>query len=620
MATANIQAVITAEDKASKTLKGFSNNVDAGLKKIGVAMTVAGAGLTLLAKNATDFTSQLVKDTKTLSRETGATAKEASSLLFVTQRLGLSADEASQQFGFFSRRIAEAASSANPATTALGNLGVSVKNADGSTRDFNAVLLDTADKFRAMPDGPEKTAIALELFGRSGKDMIKVLNLGSQGIKDLEKKADELGLTLNAKTIGTVSKYIESQKDLKDATNALKIQIASLTTPVLTNFNEKLLGVVKAVSQGNGPLQKATANIGAFGGPLLTAAGGATTFAANAKTMGASLSAVAIAGAKVAVVIGTVVAAWTIGTRIGKFLNETIHGHSGVVKQAEIADESLNGTLRQQATTLQDVNSAVKNLDASHRDLTGASLDVERAQRNYTEAVKEYGPKSLEAREAAHNLEDAQARLVETQEQLAEKQDIVNQKQAEFASQAPGAAAAVLTLKTPFEQLSAQIQDSSNKVGGLQNTINLLTAPISAFKGELKAVNSLATQLDGVKISVGSNVSGVVQGGGSRISGVVSGGGGSTVTVQRRAIGGPVQESRPYIVGEHGPELFMPGSNGNITPNNKLGGTNVSLNVNVGVYTGSEMEKRRLAEELFKSLADIARSRSTTVVNLLGAS
>lgn len=45
-----------------------------------------------------------------------------------------------------------------------------------------------------------------------------------------------------------------------------------------------------------------------------------------------------------------------------------------------------------------------------------------------------------------------------------------------------------------------------------------------------------------------------------------------------RAIGGPVSMGSPYIVGERGPELFVPSSSGNIIPNGKIG-ANVQVNV-----------------------------------------
>ena len=50
-----------------------------------------------------------------------------------------------------------------------------------------------------------------------------------------------------------------------------------------------------------------------------------------------------------------------------------------------------------------------------------------------------------------------------------------------------------------------------------------------------------------------------------------------------RADGGPVGRGSTYLVGERGPELFTPGTSGNITPNNALGGgANITVNVNGG--------------------------------------
>jgi len=47
-----------------------------------------------------------------------------------------------------------------------------------------------------------------------------------------------------------------------------------------------------------------------------------------------------------------------------------------------------------------------------------------------------------------------------------------------------------------------------------------------------------------------------------------------------RASGGPIAGGgMPYLVGERGPELFTPSSSGTITPNNALGGNNITINV-----------------------------------------
>lgn len=77
-----------------------------------------------------------------------------------------------------------------------------------------------------------------------------------------------------------------------------------------------------------------------------------------------------------------------------------------------------------------------------------------------------------------------------------------------------------------------------------------------------------------------------------------------------RASGGPVEAGRPYIVGEHQPELFIPKQSGTVLPSTRgLGHTTINLSVNVGTFVGTEMEKRRLAQELFRAYDDLQNAR-----------
>jgi hypothetical protein len=64
-----------------------------------------------------------------------------------------------------------------------------------------------------------------------------------------------------------------------------------------------------------------------------------------------------------------------------------------------------------------------------------------------------------------------------------------------------------------------------------------------------------------------------------------------TAGVSARAMGGPVSVNRPYMVGERGPELFVPHSSGSIVSNNRLsgggGGSTNNIVVNVNMENGS---------------------------------
>lgn len=360
-------------DAADKKVQDFGANVsDTGdklksnLNKTAVALGAAGAGLTLISKNATDFTVQLVKDSKDLARVIGTSTEEASRLSAAMGRVGISAENSSQLFGIFAKKIqasSEATTDQQLATEklrndiektkmkitetsqeiqlhgdktgtlnlkikelnntlstqqnelskssdAFGKLGIKTTDANGNTKDFTTLLFEVADKFKTMPDGIDKTSTSMELFGRQGKEMIKVLNLGSEGIKDLEKKADEMGLTLDAKTIGKVNDLVQAQKDLKGATDGMKIAIGTATAPVLTEFNKTLANIVTNLVNNKGPLGDITVGILAFGGPAFTAAAAALAFGANIATIAPAVPGF-IAGMR-----GVAAAIWSVNVAI----------------------------------------------------------------------------------------------------------------------------------------------------------------------------------------------------------------------------------------------------------------------------------------------------------------
>lgn len=330
------QGISDVQNMGEQT-KTLGQKIQTGLNVAAAGLAVVGTGLTVYAKKATDFTQDLVSSSKTLGTTIGVSTEEASRLVAAVGRMGVSAEDASQMFGIFSKQIVASTtnSTANQlasqklqiqidqtkasikATTdeinkngdATGDLhlklmdlnntlatqqnaqkqsadsfqklGVSTVDAQGKQKDFNTILNEVADKFKDMPNGVDKTTIAMDLFGRSGKDMIKTLNLGSDGIADLEKKADALGLTLNANTITKINALVQSQKDLKEQTDAMKISVGTATAPILTSFNKGINDVLSKLMNTSPVLRTVTTDFLAFGGPVATGAGAILGFAAN---------------------------------------------------------------------------------------------------------------------------------------------------------------------------------------------------------------------------------------------------------------------------------------------------------------------------------------------------
>jgi len=166
-------------------------------------------------------------------------------------------------------------------------------------------------------------------------------------------------------------------------------------------------------------------------------------------------------------------------------------------------------------------------------------------------------------------------------------------------------------LKSAFDSVSKAIKDNQESFQALLDFAKIL-APY--FGGALKiaitgigkalsvVVNIVADVIDGFRllISVGSKI-------GNFLGNLNPFGGG-------KAVGGPVSMGKTYLVGEKGPELFSPSSNGSIIPNNKLtagGGGGTTINISVSGAIDPASTARQIAN-LLKNEA----STSGSFINL----
>jgi uncharacterized membrane protein len=86
----------------------------------------------------------------------------------------------------------------------------------------------------------------------------------------------------------------------------------------------------------------------------------------------------------------------------------------------------------------------------------------------------------------------------------------------------------------------------------------------------------------------------------------------SSVSDMFRAKGGPVTGNSPYIVGEVGPELFVPNTSGRIIPNNQLagvgaGGTNIYLTITGNSFLGERDMAEKIGDQLIRIIKQNAR-------------
>ncbi len=82
--------------------------------------------------------------------------------------------------------------------------------------------------------------------------------------------------------------------------------------------------------------------------------------------------------------------------------------------------------------------------------------------------------------------------------------------------------------------------------------------------------------------------------------------------LEARASGGPVLGGQPYLVGENGPEVFVPTGSGKIVPNDQLGKSNQVVNnvsINLGVFAGTPQELRTIGEKIALEMNRLSAAR-----------
>jgi hypothetical protein len=234
----------TAFDSIKRGLGGLTDtakSVNGVLANLGVGVSLAGIGA--MIKSSIDSADALDE----MALRTGIAVESLSLLVPAAELSAVSTEKFEAGLKKLATGMLEAATGSEASAQNFDALGVAVQNQDGTLRDSEQVLLDLADRFQAMPDGAEKAALAVDIFGKAGAEMIPFLNQGREGIGALKQEAAELGLQLSADTAAQAGNFNDALDKLKLATQSIGNQIIASLLPAL---NDMAGGMVESAKQG----------------------------------------------------------------------------------------------------------------------------------------------------------------------------------------------------------------------------------------------------------------------------------------------------------------------------------------------------------------------------------
>ena len=235
---------VQAVGKDQKNLAENAQKLGTSFKEVGIKLAAVGAAITAVFSTMIYKTSQYGDKLDELSQRTGVSVEALSGLRLAAEKNSVSIEALANGFKFLSMNMVEAASGAGDGAKLFNALGISVKESSGKLKDSSAVMIEVADVFAGMEDGATKTALAVKLFGKAGMDMIPILNLGSEGLKEQRDLAEKLGITFTKDSARGAADFRDSLVDLKASAEGIGKEIAMSLMPTVNNLVKAVTSVV----------------------------------------------------------------------------------------------------------------------------------------------------------------------------------------------------------------------------------------------------------------------------------------------------------------------------------------------------------------------------------------
>ncbi|HZR84762.1 MAG TPA: hypothetical protein VFD92_26945 [Candidatus Binatia bacterium] len=196
-----------------------------------------------------------------MSQKLGVSVETLSSFELAAKTAGSSLDGLGQGFKFLSKNLADAAGGNKDLAATFTALGV---DARAGLSDTSGVMLKLADAFSHAEDSGAKTALALQLLGRSGNELVPFLNQGREEIARLVDLSDRLGATLSGDTTRAADAFNDNLAIMGTAITGVETQLAAGMLPSLKLLTDELVDVVANAGIGSGSIKELGESIGQF--------------------------------------------------------------------------------------------------------------------------------------------------------------------------------------------------------------------------------------------------------------------------------------------------------------------------------------------------------------------
>lgn len=244
-------SIMVDNDEANKSIsktdekaEGLGTKLGKGIKTaakwgaaLGAGAAVVGAGMFKMASSSAETTDRIDK----LSQKIGMSRQGFQEMDFIASQSGMSIE--SLQVGFKTLRgsMEQAEKGTGKGAEAFKALGISVKDANGDLRNQEEVFNEAVNKLQSMEDGTEKAMLATQLFGKSGQELMPLLNGAAGSMDEMRQQAHDLGLVLSDESIDAGVAFTDTMDQLQRSFQAAVAEIGVHFMPMITSFADFII-------------------------------------------------------------------------------------------------------------------------------------------------------------------------------------------------------------------------------------------------------------------------------------------------------------------------------------------------------------------------------------------
>lgn len=223
------------------------------LQGIGIALSVVTTGFVLVSRAVrqaiADF-DEAAQEIRILRLELGATTEEASAWVLAAEFSSVSVSTLTRAVGMLQKRIVdlrlrqiEGKEESTAFSRAINAVGISMLYADGTVKDTNTLLEEIRDRFQDLGPGIITTGLAMDIFGRSARNILPWLLESTETTEELAEMAARLGTTLDDTDPAYVA-WKKSTKEVELAKEGLSNVIARFFIPAQNEANKLITDTI----------------------------------------------------------------------------------------------------------------------------------------------------------------------------------------------------------------------------------------------------------------------------------------------------------------------------------------------------------------------------------------